>query len=92
MRKNGGDQLNDPDLGPAATTNGAATTSSSASSAKVKVLLPGVDVAFMKSMLPLPSLALHFQQMTVLQVPMSDETLCHYLAFLFAQLSPFYKY
>eukprot|EP01039_Chlorochromonas_danica_P003454 gene3454-3783_t len=94
VRKNGGDQLNDPDLNHSATAtaNGAATTSSSASAAKVKVLLPGVDAAFMKSMLPLPSLALHWQQMTVLQVPMSDETLCHYLAFLFAQLSPFYKY
>jgi len=64
----------------------------SASSAKVKVLIPCLDVAVMKSMLPMPSLALHWQTVTVLQLPVSDETLCHYLAFLLAQQAPFFHY
>lgn len=67
-------------------------SASSTSSAKVKVLIPTLDIAIMKSMLPLPCVALHWQRSTVLQLPVSDETLCHYLAYLLAHMVPFYLY
>ncbi len=80
----------DPDLNPTATLHPSST--SGAGSAKMKILIPSIDVALLKSMLPMPSVALHFQRLTVLQLPVSDETLCHYLAFLLAQMLPFFSY
>lgn len=82
--KSSGEGPESASLGPA--------SSSAPASAKAKLVLPPLDVSVVKSMLPLPSVAVHWQTHTVLQLPVSDETLCHYLAFSLAQVAPFFYY
>ena len=43
-----------------------------------------------KAIVPYPALDVHVQGMAVLKLPMSDETLCHYLAWLLAEFMPMY--
>lgn len=55
---------------------------------KVKALVPGVEVLVAKVSNPYPAIELNIQGMCVLKVPMTDETLCHYLAWILAEIMP----
>lgn len=57
---------------------------------KLKVLLPAMELVLAKAIVPYPALDVHVQGMAVLKLPMSDETLCHYLAWLLADFMPMY--
>lgn len=58
---------------------------------KVKACIPAVEFVLTKALVPYPALDLHVQGMAVLKVPMSDETLCHYLAWILAVFMPIVK-
>lgn len=81
-------------------TSSTATTSSSLgggvsagplASFKVKACIPAVEFVLTKALVPYPALDLHVQGMAVLKIPMSDETLCHYLAWILAVFMPIVK-
>jgi hypothetical protein len=63
-------------------------TATSLSSFKIKALIPAVEIVVAKALVPYPALDVHVQGMAVLKIPMSDETLCHYLAWLLAEYCP----
>lgn len=70
--------------------NNSNSSSGSLSSFKVKALIPAIEVVLAKALVPYPALDLHIQGLAVLKVPMSDETLCHYLAWMLAEYMPLY--
>ncbi len=57
---------------------------------KLKILLPAIELVLAKAIVPYPALDIHFQSMNVMKLPMSDETLCYYLAWLLAEMMPIY--
>jgi hypothetical protein len=57
---------------------------------KAKVLVPGIEIVVAKASVPFPALDVHVQGMAVLKIPMSDETLCYYLAWLLSKAMPVY--
>ncbi len=57
---------------------------------KLKMVIPGVELVLAKALHPYPSLDVHLQGMALMKLPMSDETLCHYLAWLLAEIMPIY--
>eukprot|EP01031_Cornospumella_fuschlensis_P041697 gene41697-50890_t len=76
-------QSPDPDLAPSAP---------SLAQCRCRAVLPALSVTLLKTVQPLPSLQVMFGKLTVLQIPMSDETLCYYLAYVLAQNMPLYTY
>ena len=57
---------------------------------KLKMLIPGVDLILAKALVPYPAVDVHLQGVNVLKLPVSDETLCYYLAWMLAELMPIY--
>jgi hypothetical protein len=57
---------------------------------KVKLLVPALELMLAKAIVPYPALDMHVQGINVLKLPMSDETLCYYLAWLLAEFMPIY--
>jgi hypothetical protein len=69
-------------------TNSSSTTPQSAF--KLKLLIPAIELVLAKAVVPYPALDVHIQSMNVMKLPMSDETLCYYLAWVLTEMMPIY--
>ena len=72
------------------TVGGSHSNGNSSSPFKVKFLVPSLELVVTKTSMPYPSLDVHLQGMALMKLPMSDETLCHYLAWTLSELMPIY--
>ena len=68
----------------------ATATGGSLSAYKLKAFLPAFEMIVAKALVPYPSVDVHIQGLNVLNLPMSDETLCHYLAWFLAEYFPMF--